>query len=331
MNRAILVKLPNWMGDILFSYDLLYTLSKQFDRVGILTSSQHADLFRIFPQPNTELITYPAEEWPYLSAATRRRIKEFNAQGCLLLPNSFGAALALRRAGISHLYGYRCEHRRWLLKKSIAAPTRRLHQRLYYLELLRLFDLQPLDYPGPEPSSREPMVILHPGASKPPRAWHLERFVKVAEAMREKGFEPIFVSGERVRVGPFRVIVRPPLQELCDLLRRCSLFIGNDSGPLHLAQQCGAPVVGIYGPGDPLITGPRPCSPSRVVYHGFPCSPCRQKFFKECSPAASGKPFCLETINPEEVLKAGIELIEKKEEGTGHMPPAPNSSEVTLS
>jgi heptosyltransferase-2 len=306
---AILVKLPNWMGDILFSYDLLYTLGNHFKRVGLITSSDHAGLFEAFPQPNTELITYPAEEWPRLSAVTRKRIKDFGAQACLLLPNSFGAALVLRRAGISQLYGYRSEHRSFLLKKSISMPERKMHQRDYFLHLLRLFELQPLEYQQADSAPREALAIIHPGASKRPRAWHLERFAKVAEGLRAAGMEVVFVSGERVRVGPFRVVEKPSLPEFCGLLRRCSLFIGNDSGPLHLAQQCGAPVVGIYGPGDPNITGPRSRSPFRVVYHAFPCSPCKQNFFKECSPAPSDKPFCIETIQPEEVLKAAMELL----------------------
>ena len=309
MSESILVKLPNWMGDILFSYDLLHTLARHFNRVGMLTSAQHEELFSIFPIPGTQAITYPTEEWPHLSRLTVRKIRDFKPEAGLLLPNSFGSALVLRYAGVSRLFGYGSEHRGLLLKKSIRVPPQRIHQTQYYLKLLELFDLQAIPYPSNHSSPKEKLVILHPGASKRPRAWHLERFAKVAQEIRERGFDVLFVSGETIRVGPFPVMVRPSLSDFSRVLKGCSLFIGNDSGPLHLAQQCGAPVLGIYGPGNPLTTGPRPISPHRVVYHTFPCSPCRQNFFKDCAPAPSGKPFCIETINPNEVLKAALELL----------------------
>jgi hypothetical protein len=50
--KSILVKLPNWIGDILFSYDLLFSLSQNVDRLVLLTSQEHSELFQIFPISN---------------------------------------------------------------------------------------------------------------------------------------------------------------------------------------------------------------------------------------------------------------------------------------
>jgi ADP-heptose:LPS heptosyltransferase len=172
-----------------------------------------------------------------------------------------------------------------------------------------LFDLEPVSYPSENFDEREQLVVIHPGASKPERAWNLDRFAKVAEELAEAGNEILFVTGEELPSVHFPTRIKPSLLEFGNILRKCSLFIGNDSGPLHLAQQCGAPVVGIYGPGDPLITGPRSISPSRTIYHGYPCSPCRQKFFKECNPAPTMKPYCIETISTREVLNAAFSLL----------------------
>ena len=121
--------------------------------------------------------------------------------------------------------------------------------------------------------------------------------------MQREGFDVLFISGEELHSGEFSVRVKPSLREFVDLLKKCSIFIVNDSGPLHLAQQCGASVVGIYGPGDPKITGLRSLSSGEVVYHSFPCSPCRQRFFAECEPSQNQKPFCIETITVEEVWR----------------------------
>jgi heptosyltransferase-2 len=306
---SILVKLPNWMGDILFSFDVIYTLSKHFQRVGLLTSSAHAELFEVFPFQNLQIVDYPADNWPNLKPETIVKIERFRPDLGLLLPNSLGSALALRYAGVSRIFGYASEMRNFLLERSLPVPTHKMHQTEYFAELLKLFELPVETYPTAAPANRNRMVIIHPGASKPPRGWHLERFLQVAEELTKAQREVIFVSGDPISTAPYLSVIKPSLNDFCALLRKSSLFIGNDSGPLHLAQQCGVPVVGIYGPGDPIVTGPRVLSPSRVVYHGFPCSPCRQKFFKECDPAPSNKPYCIETISIAEVLKASSDLL----------------------
>lgn len=307
--KSILVKTPNWMGDILFSFDLLYSLSKSFERIVILTSKQHAELFEIFPISKTETLSYESDEWPQLTRATLNNINQLQADCGLLLPNSIGSAIALRRAGVSELYGYDTEHRGAFVKHMLPVPGYKMRQTEYYLELLKLFHLKPDVYPVEISNSKEEMVLIHPGASKMERAWNLDRFVQLAEMLKEKGIQVLFVAGEEVAVGSFPLRVGPSLKDFCDLLRRCSLFVGNDSGPLHLAQQCGAPVIGIYGPGDPIVTGPRSITANRLIYHSFPCSPCRQKFFKECDPAPTGKPYCIETISTDEVLHACLELL----------------------
>jgi ADP-heptose:LPS heptosyltransferase len=322
--KSLLIKLPNWMGDILFSYDLLFSLAQHYQQVALLTSRDHAELFRIFPIPNTVVIDYAPENWPHIDRDTVLQIQDFRADAGLLLPNSFGSAFILKLAGVSRLYGYDTEHRGLLLTGSLRKPVQRMHQTEYYLNLLRLFELPAISYPTENVEEREPLVVIHPGASKVERAWNLDRFSKVAEELTAKGKEVLFVSGERLSSIDFPVRVRPSLVEFASILRKCSLFIGNDSGPLHLAQQCGAPVIGIYGPGDPLVTGPRPISPSRTIYHGYPCSPCRQKFFKECNPAPTMKPYCIETISTQEVLNAALSLLkvsqvsEKKVAGVFH-------------
>ncbi|HSP07701.1 MAG TPA: glycosyltransferase family 9 protein [Acidobacteriota bacterium] len=308
--NSILIKLPNWMGDILFSYDLIYSLCRSFEKTAVCTSHQHSRLLQIFPIPNVHVIDYPDGSWPRMDAETRARIQGFRPEWGLLLPNSVGSALALRRAGVRKLAGYDTEFRGFLLEKSLKPPEQRIHQTEYYLNLIRLFDCAVEKYPIETRTKRGSFVIIHPGASKRERAWNLDRFVQVAEALTHIGKQVMFVSGEELPAFPYPAAIRPSLYEFAGLLKECALFIGNDSGPLHLAQQCGAPVVGIYGPGDPNVTGPRPATPSRVIYHSFPCSPCRQRFFRECDPAPTGKPFCIETIATQEVFRAALELLD---------------------
>jgi ADP-heptose:LPS heptosyltransferase len=297
--ESLFIKLPNWMGDILFSYDLLYSLSFHFERLGLCCSTEHEELFSIFPIPNAEVISYPPGSWPDWDPETIHKIEDFRADLGLVLPNSIGAAMAIRWAGVSPLYGYDAEHRGFLLAKSLKLPKHRMHQTAYYLELLRLFDTPPRHYPELPATRKEPLAVIHPGASKMERAWHRERFAALGEILETQGFHVEFVTGSP----------KLSLKAFTDLLKKCALFIGNDSGPLHLAQQCGATVIGIYGPGDPNVTGLRTVSRGEIVYHNFPCSPCRQKYFEECSPSPNGKPFCIETITVDEVWKVAEKVL----------------------
>ncbi|HET6277445.1 MAG TPA: glycosyltransferase family 9 protein, partial [Candidatus Polarisedimenticolia bacterium] len=79
---------------------------------------------------------------------------------------------------------------------------------------------------------------------------------------------------------------------------------------MHIAAALGVPAIGLFGPGSPHRTAPRGrrgyVAP---VWKGYPCSPCRQKYFRECSPSPSDKPFCLEEIGVDEVEEAAVRLL----------------------
>ena len=102
------------------------------------------------------------------------------------------------------------------------------------------------------------------------------------------------------------------LQEIIQLLEVSRLFIGNDSGMMHLASLTGTPVVGIFGPGHSGTTGPF-IAPAKqeIVTQNYSCSPCRQRFFKECKPSHHHKPFCLEDISVKSVSGAVDRIVKR--------------------
>ena len=94
------------------------------------------------------------------------------------------------------------------------------------------------------------------------------------------------------------------------IVERCQLFVGNDSGPMHMAAALGVPTLGIFGPGSPRRTAPLARHGKVLTLtKGYPCSPCRQDFFRECPPSPAGKPFCLEEILLEDVERAADQLL----------------------
>jgi ADP-heptose:LPS heptosyltransferase len=102
---------------------------------------------------------------------------------------------------------------------------------------------------------RHGSVVLHPFASAPSKTWPAERFVEIARRFPD----PLFVAGADDDVSAFRdfrVLRGAPLADVKSLIAGAEIFIGNDSGPAHIAAAFGVPVVAIFGASNPVTWGP---------------------------------------------------------------------------
>jgi len=165
------------------------------------------------------------------------------------------------------------------------------------------------------------IVVLHVSAGNPFRRWPAESYADAAARIARGGAARrlVFTSGPsdsgaarrtaamaRTRLGPRlqdRVVLSDEfdLAELRALIGRAALFIGGDSGPLHVAATTGAPVVAVFGPTLAARSRPwrAPGLVTEVVEPGpLPCRPCEQR---RCEP---GDFRCLTSIAPETVAAA---------------------------
>ncbi len=165
--------------------------------------------------------------------------------------------------------------------------------------------------------ARRPWVAVHPGARGGLRRWRAERFAELMERVRSSAGAALLLLGgpgegrvlEAVRAG----MTAPPdlsttglsLLETAELLGRCTLFVGNDSAPGHLAAASGCPTVSLFGPTFPHMW--RPLSPAgEVLFKNLPCCGCRQE---ACiRPWAS----CMDLIEVDEVWEAVQRLLRPK-------------------
>jgi len=155
-----------------------------------------------------------------------------------------------------------------------------------------------------------PRVAVHPGGYYPSQRWSPERFGDLITLLTGRtGAACVVVHGpgeedlaERVcaaspdalRAGPRSV------RGLMGLLAVCDLFVGNNSGPLHIAGALGLPTVSVMGPTDPGRFTPRGPA-DRVVRHDLPCSPCdRGRCWHHT---------CLRGVEPEELLREAEETV----------------------
>ncbi len=102
--------------------------------------------------------------------------------------------------------------------------------------------------------------------------------------------------------GVVDLVGRTDLTRVVSLLKACSLFVGNDSGLMHLAAALGVATIGIFGSSSPAWTAPRGRETAAVAAEGFACRPC---FRPECDQPR----FCLAEIDAERVLANARELL----------------------
>ena len=157
------------------------------------------------------------------------------------------------------------------------------------------------------------IIGLHPGGKFSHR-WPKENFIKMMEIIcRDKPCSFVITGGQDERGLADEIINRSKLKivnfagrinikEFTGLIKRCSLFISNDTGPMHIAAVSKIPLIAIFGPGYLVRYDPRSISEETVVlYKKAECAPC------DDTVCASLK--CLKAITPEEVAAAAKLLL----------------------
>lgn len=100
-------------------------------------------------------------------------------------------------------------------------------------------------------TSRRPYAVIHPAAAASYKTWHPGGFVEVAQHLRrQRGLDPVFIGSASDDMRPFQdfeCMTGAPLGEVKSLLSAASLFVGNDSGPAHIAAAFDVPLAVLFG------------------------------------------------------------------------------------
>jgi len=233
----------------------------------------------------------------------------------LLLQNAFDAAWIAWRAGIPLRIGYNRDGRGILLTKRIKPPKPGeipRHEKFYYLELLRRAgwieqfpEDKEITLNIPDASKRRAAEALASAGARPnalriavgagasygsAKCWPPDRFAKALNLIVSQNDCDVILFGtaaetsvssaiaEELAKPPINLTGKTTIGDLPGLLSQCQLFLGNDSGAMHVAAAVGLPVVAVFGPTDPL--GTAPVTPRHSVVQQKPyCSPC---FLRRC-------------------------------------------------
>lgn len=123
-------------------------------------------------------------------------------------------------------------------------------------------------FADPLPAAR-PFAVIHPFASAAEKTWPADRFAAVAKHLSNAGLNPLILAGPADDPTPFaefQVLRNAPLSTVKSHLASASLFIGNDSGPAHMACALGIPLVVLFGPSDCQVWAPwKPVAAEQIV------------------------------------------------------------------
>jgi heptosyltransferase-2 len=286
-------------------------------KISIVARPYVADIYRE-QQVCDELISYdPNGEHRGWSGreklASELRYRKFDV--ALLLQNAFDAAWLAWRAQIPQRIGYSRDARSLLLTKAIPVPKPGEippHEKFYYLELLRragwldqLPDELHITLRVPDAARLRAAQTLLEAGSRPhtlriavgagasygsAKCWPPDRFAKALNSLLSQADADVILFGTpselpvstaiaaELQRAPINLTGKTSIADLPGLLSECHLFLGNDSGAMHVAAAVGLPVVAIFGPTDP--EGTAPVTPRVTIVQQKPyCSPC---FLRRC-------------------------------------------------
>ena len=264
-------------------------------QISIVARPYVADIYRD-QQVCDELIPYdPNGEHHGWSGreklATDLRARQFDV--ALLLQNAFDAAWLTWRAQIPQRIGYARDARSLLLTKAIRVPKPGEippHEKFYYLELLRragwlnqLPNELHIALRVPDASRQRATQTLLEAGSRPhatriavgagasygsAKCWPPDRFATALNALLSHVDAEVIFFGtpselpvsaaiaSEMQSAPINLTGKTSIADLPALLSQCHLFLGNDSGAMHVAAAVGLPVVAVFGPTDPDGTAP---------------------------------------------------------------------------
>jgi heptosyltransferase II len=329
----ILIRATNWVGDAIMALPALRVVRSRFSEaeITILARPYVAAIYK--NQQVCDNMIFVNEKRDVAA-----EIREQKFDKALLLQNAFAAAYFVWRAAVPERIGYARDGRSLLLTKAVPVPKPGeipTHEQYYYLELLRRagwLDALPtetfikLDVPA-ENRRRAADFLLSSGA-KPgsfriaigagasygsAKCWPPDRFAELANRLQARSGAEVILFGTAnedavssaiiagMRHAPLDLTGKTAIEDLPALLSQCHLFIGNDSGAMHVAAAVGLPVVAVFGPTDPFGTAPVTprCS---IVQEKAYCSPC---FLRRCPTDHR----CMTRVTPDAVEAAARHWI----------------------
>ncbi|MBN2406771.1 MAG: glycosyltransferase family 9 protein [Elusimicrobia bacterium] len=330
----ILVRLPNWLGDIVMSAAFLNMLPEVFAgaEMSVIVKKELSGIMALFPRVK-RVYEYSRDEYPGLKGMMKymskiRREEKFDLYFCL--PESFSSALMGFLSGAPARIGYKGQLRSFLLTRGVRKPVG-LHRVQEYAFLLDGFGGNVMERISAEITvpesdilrelgimSANRLVVVNMNSRSQSRRVPVEKAAQIIDRLLKSADCTVVLTGDREdieysgnvsgKLSSGRAVVnltgKTDLVSLAKLLKKCDLLISSDSGTAHLANSIGTKVIVLFGAGDEKNTAPYNRKDLVIVKaEGISCAPCVSN---ECS---MGSPRCLEEIDTEEIIDYAMDKL----------------------
>lgn len=338
--RNIIVRMPNWIGDLVMATPILSDLRKAYPDAHITAMCRSPICELLKEDPEIDELFCFSKANGFGRRSERRNVIEKLRKGDydlgILLTHSFSSAWWFWLGKVKNRLGYECNGRKFFLTQSLPFPQNIQNQHLVttYKQLLDPLGIPISDTPPrlylsskelqdaavllrqhgvPENAT---IVGINPGATYgSAKCWLPERFRAVSEKLlRDKDVYIVFFS-DQATAPVVKEICQglPPrainlagatsLRELASLISHCDVILTNDSGPMHIADALSVPIVAIFGSTSEIVTGPY--RSGTIIHKHVECSPCYQR---TCPIDFR----CMKRIEADEVYEAIIKVIHPK-------------------
>ncbi len=308
MKEKILFIRLRLLGDIVFTIPAVQLYKKNYpeNEIFYLVEERFREVAEIIPGIK-EVITVPDKMGLKEILQFRKKIKKLGFHAVIDFHSGPRSALLTLLSGTEVRIGYRTPNRNWaynhlVLRKSGDQLTHSVYNQARLLTPLgiEIRDIDP--YPDIEISENQvsekirtvvqedKKIVVHVGAKKRYRDWGMENFASLIEKLHQDKWH-VFLIGkgkeeeergrdlrDRFGIHDFTGILT--IKEILFLIARADIYFGADSGPLQLASLTKTPIVAIYGPNIPEVSGPYRKENVKIIQLKLDCIPCAQKSCK---------------------------------------------------
>jgi heptosyltransferase II len=338
--NKIIVRMPNWLGDCVMATPILEDIFNHWPESSLTVMCQGpvASLLESSPYVSDILkIEKGREGWLHKNLYKKKIIdllRNGNYDLALLLTNSFSSAWMFWRARIKQRVGFKNDGRSLLLTHNVSFPKNKESQHLIYTykELLIPLGIQktetaPKLFTTPHDTHHcekllqkfkitQDTILIGINATAtygPAKCWPPEKFRSLTKKLLDENKNnSIVYLGDSSSKSEISKIIEgfssrvvslagmTTLKELVSIIKRCNLFITNDSGPMHIAAACKTPLVAIFGSTSDIVTPPY--KHGCVIHKHVSCSPCYKRVCPIDFP-------CMTSISVEEVYNAALKEL----------------------
>lgn len=322
-DRYLIVQLAS-LGDVCLLLRSVRVLAAQGIGFDVVCREAYAPLWRHF-FPDAEIFPVETESWqPPVLANLRSRLAR-RTYGAVFVTSlspfaAFAESLvrAPRRFGIVEGGRFYRGSRLLYTGRYAAGVNEHVAQRYAGLFAMEFGQdaVRPVPLPLEKPAG-DGYVLLHPGGKWKPRRWPVARFVELGQIIHRAGAKVVVVAHPQEQeilaaftpVQEIGIQVAENIDQLLQAVASCTLFIGNDSGPAHLANLLGKQTIVLWGPGNDRRI--RPLGENNtIIKKEIACRPCRQ--YVHPDRCEQGENLCLQMISVDEVFEKVQEKLSYK-------------------